>query len=54
MVVTAGAVPDVARAYNNHVNSYLVKPVSLNDFLTVVQQVGEYWLSLNIGPPKGD
>ncbi len=42
---------DRALSYDNGANSYLVKPVSFVGFLDVVRQVGEYWLSLNVGPP---
>jgi len=44
---------DRALAYDTGVNSYLVKPVSFEGFLDVVRRIGEYWLTLNIGPPGG-
>lgn len=43
---------DRALSYDIGANSYLVKPVSFNDFLKVAQLVGNYWLSLNVAPPK--
>jgi CheY-like chemotaxis protein len=43
---------DLALSYDCGANSYLVKPVSFEGFLKVVQQVQEYWLILNMGPPK--
>ena len=42
---------DRAMSYDNGANSYLVKPVSFDDFLKVVQQVSDYWLTLNVEPP---
>jgi CheY-like chemotaxis protein len=39
-------------SYDNGANSYLVKPVSFEGFVDVVRQIGEYWFSLNVGPPK--
>jgi CheY-like chemotaxis protein len=42
---------DRAMSYDNGANSYLVKPVSFDEFLKVVKQVSDYWLSLNIEPP---
>ncbi len=42
---------DRAMSYDNGANSYLVKPVSFDDFLNVVKQVSEYWLTLNVEPP---
>ncbi|MBU4319220.1 MAG: response regulator [Proteobacteria bacterium] len=42
---------DRAISYDNGANSYLVKPVSFDDFLKVVKQVSDYWLTLNVEPP---
>ena len=43
---------DRATSYENGANSYLVKPITFDGFLEVVRQIGQYWLSLNVGPPK--
>jgi CheY-like chemotaxis protein len=43
---------DRARSYDIGANSYLVKPVSFEGFLTVVQQIDGYWLHLNVAPPE--
>ena len=42
---------DLITSYDNGANSYLIKPVSTKDFLAVVHQIDQYWLTLNIGPP---
>ncbi|MGA2552570.1 MAG: response regulator [Burkholderiaceae bacterium] len=42
---------DRALSYDNGANSYLVKPISFDGFLDVVQQVDSYWLTLNAPPP---
>lgn len=42
---------DRALSYDIGANSYLVKPVSFDGFLKVIQKIGEYWLTLNIGAP---
>lgn len=42
---------DRAMTYDNGANSYLVKPVSFEGFLDVVQQIDHYWLTLNVPPP---
>ena len=42
---------DRAMSYDNGANSYLVKPVSFDDFLKVVKTVSDYWLTLNVEPP---
>jgi CheY-like chemotaxis protein len=43
---------DRALGYDMGANSYLVKPVSFEGFLEVVRKVGDYWLVINVGPPK--
>ena len=42
---------DRALSYDCGANSYLVKPVSFQGFLEVAGQIGDYWLTLNVGPP---
>ncbi|WP_295442362.1 response regulator [uncultured Thiodictyon sp.] len=41
---------DVVRAYDLGVNSYLVKPVESEAFMSVVGQMGLYWMLLNRAP----
>ena len=41
---------DLISSYDLGVNSYLVKPVSFEGFLSVVRQIENYWLSLNVSP----
>ncbi len=43
---------DRALSYDSGANSYLVKPVSFEGFLDVIQQIDGYWLSLNVAPPE--
>ena len=45
---------DQAISYDNGVNSYLVKPVSFPGFVEIVSKIGDYWLTLNVGPPRDD
>ena len=41
---------DVAKAYYNHANSYLVKPVGFDEFKKLMDDLGFYWLSWNTHP----
>lgn len=38
---------DVMQGYENGVNSYICKPVDMNQFTAAIQQLGLYWLVLN-------
>lgn len=43
---------DRALSYDNGANSYLVKPVAFAGLLEIVQKIDDYWLMLNVLPPK--
>jgi CheY-like chemotaxis protein len=45
---------DRALSYDQGANSYLVKPVSFDGFLSVVRQIDGYWLALNVAPPESE
>lgn len=44
---------DVVESYDLGTNSYIVKPVSLDQFVAAVQNLGMYWLLLNQPPNPG-
>jgi CheY-like chemotaxis protein len=50
VLTTSEAEKDVARAYYNHANSYLVKPVGFDEFKKLMDDLGFYWLSWNTHP----
>lgn len=43
---------DLAASYDHGVNSYIRKPVSFDQFVVAIEQLGLYWLLLNEEPPK--
>ena len=50
VLTTSEAEKDVAKAYYNHANSYLVKPVGFVEFKRLMDDLGFYWLSWNTNP----
>jgi CheY-like chemotaxis protein len=47
VVLTASqAEEDIVRAYNHHANCYLTKPIDLDQFISVVQAIKSFWLSI--------
>lgn len=52
ILTTSKAQGDLAGAYNNHVNSYLVKPVSFDKFTRLMDDLSHYWLGWNRQPGR--
>ncbi len=50
ILTTSGADRDIAQAYNQSANSYLVKPVSFEQFSQLMVDLGYYWLGWNRYP----
>ena len=50
ILTTSKADRDVTRAYDHHVNSYLVKPVGYEEFSELMEDLGFYWLGWNTRP----
>jgi len=47
ILTTSEAEKDLTHAYQNYVNSYLVKPVGFEDFSNLMKDIGAYWLGWN-------
>jgi len=43
---------DIARAYDYHANSYLVKPLDYRKLKQLINNLGEYWLEMNEKPKE--
>jgi CheY-like chemotaxis protein len=50
VLTTSAAETDMIRAYKNHANSYLVKPVTFPEFVEMMKIIGYYWLAWNEFP----
>jgi two-component system, chemotaxis family, response regulator Rcp1 len=53
VLTTSVAEQDVLRTYELHANCFIVKPVTLSQFISVVQSIGHFWLSVVTLPPNG-
>ena len=50
ILTTSDAETDIAKAYDYHANSYLVKPVSFEHFMELMKTLGYYWVVFNKSP----
>jgi len=50
VLTTSAAETDMAKAYDHHANSYLVKPVDFGQFVELMETLGYYWLVWNRNP----
>jgi two-component system, chemotaxis family, response regulator Rcp1 len=52
VLTTSPAEDDILHAYDQHVNSYIRKPVDLDEFLHVLKAIDHYWLGSVSLPPR--
>jgi len=50
MLTTSSVSQDVQTAYEHGANSYIVKPVDFDKFMTVATQIEVYWAAINQPP----
>jgi CheY-like chemotaxis protein len=46
MLTTSSSEKDINESYNNHVNCYITKPVEVDDFLSIVATIENFWISI--------
>lgn len=44
---------DVLKSYNLYANCYITKPVDLDQFITVVKSIEDFWLGIVVLPKNG-
>ncbi len=54
VLTSSAAETDLTRAYDNHANSYLVKPVDFTKFAEMLREMRFYWLIWNQHPRLQD
>jgi CheY-like chemotaxis protein len=52
ILTTSATETDLAKAYDNHANSYLVKPVDFAKLTAMMESFGYYWLMWNCSPEQ--
>lgn len=52
ILTTSKADEDIIKTYDLGVNSFITKPVSFDDLVTVVSKIGQYWLEIVQLPKK--
>ena len=51
VLTTSGAEADIVKSYSLHANCYITKPVDLDQFITVVKSIDDFWLTIVKLPP---
>ena len=52
MLTSSNESPDIKKCYDLGANSYIVKPVNIEDFAAAIKNAGVYWLLLNQHPTR--
>lgn len=53
VLTTSQADEDILRSYQLHANAYVAKPVDFEQFISVVRQIDEFFVSVVKLPPRG-
>jgi CheY-like chemotaxis protein len=53
ILTVSQAEEDILKTYDLHANCYITKPVDLDQFLTVVRSIEDFWLTVVRLPPNG-
>ncbi|MEP6865033.1 MAG: response regulator [Deltaproteobacteria bacterium] len=51
VLTTSAAEVDILKSYELHANCYITKPVDLEQFITVVKSIDDFWLTIVKLPP---
>jgi two-component system, chemotaxis family, response regulator Rcp1 len=51
ILTTSNAEQDIVKSYNLHANCYITKPVELEQFITVLRAIEDFWLTIVKLPP---
>ena len=54
VLTTSSAELDILKSYSLHANCYITKPVDLEQFVSVVKAIDDFWLTVVRLPPESD
>ncbi len=52
MLTTSSADSDINKAYHNHANCFISKPVEINEFMEAISGIEQFWFSI-VSLPRG-
>ena len=52
ILTSSQAEQDILRSYDLHANCYITKPLNVDEFMDVVKQVEQFWLTIVKLPPE--
>lgn len=50
VLTTSKAEDDIRKSYTHYANSYIVKPIDLNEFIMLIKQVTAFWFDIAVLP----
>jgi two-component system, chemotaxis family, response regulator Rcp1 len=53
VLTTSSAEADIVNTYNLHANSYVIKPINLDDFMAAIRSIESFWGEIASLPPEG-
>jgi CheY-like chemotaxis protein len=54
MLTTSSSASDILKAYGNHANCYITKPIEIDDFMSTVAGIEDFWISIVQLPKNRD
>ncbi len=52
ILTVSEAEQDIIKSYNLHANCYITKPVNLEQFMEVIKNIEDFWLTVVMLPPR--
>jgi CheY-like chemotaxis protein len=52
ILTTSKSEEDVLKTYQHHANCYVTKPIDINQFISTMKQIEEFWLTIVKLPPR--